>query len=424
MANHVSHAALPYPVKGCRFTIGVPYKDSYGDPTDPTTPDTERSIDAAAFSDCSEEVTTISGTGTGTGYLTLTGDEMNGSLIAVVAKVASGPKPTIATLYPRVLPVLNSGTAAAGAAGTITLASGAVAIDDYYNGCIVRTTGGTGGGGGSGSQGNQARVITGYVGSTKVATISPNWETTPSTDTTYEVLVTEMTLLSFSDTVAWKASAPDSLSSGKVPTDVKLWLTGTPDALSSGKVPTDIKLWLTGTPNALISGRVDANAQVVGDKTGYALSSAGVQAIWDALTSALTTASSIGKLLVDNINATLSSISAKLPAALTGGGNIKADALAVNGSTTAASRLGRTLLVVATGTVSGSPTSTVFAASDLPAGLDDDAFKDRTVIFDGNTTAGIQYEMRTIVAYDASAKEITVAAMTTTPQVGDTFVIV
>lgn len=42
-------------------------------------------------------------------------------------------------------------------------------------------------------------------------------------------------------------------------------------------------------------------------KTGYALSSAGIQAIWDALTSALTTASSIGKLLVDNVNATISS---------------------------------------------------------------------------------------------------------------------
>ena len=42
-------------------------------------------------------------------------------------------------------------------------------------------------------------------------------------------------------------------------------------------------------------------------KTGYALSSAGVQAIWDALTAALTTAGSIGKLLVDNINATISS---------------------------------------------------------------------------------------------------------------------
>lgn len=54
-----------------------------------------------------------------------------------------------------------------------------------------------------------------------------------------------------------------------------------------------------------IEAEVDAN--VVSDKTGYALSSSGIQAIWDALTSALTTVGSIGKLLVDNINATISS---------------------------------------------------------------------------------------------------------------------
>lgn len=37
------------------------------------------------------------------------------------------------------------------------------------------------------------------------------------------------------------------------------------------------------------------------DKTGYGLSAAAVQAIWDALTSALTTVGSIGKRLVDNL---------------------------------------------------------------------------------------------------------------------------
>lgn len=45
----------------------------------------------------------------------------------------------------------------------------------------------------------------------------------------------------------------------------------------------------------------------VSDKTGFSLSAAGIQAIWDALTSALTTVGSVGKLLVDNINATISS---------------------------------------------------------------------------------------------------------------------
>jgi hypothetical protein len=43
------------------------------------------------------------------------------------------------------------------------------------------------------------------------------------------------------------------------------------------------------------------------DKTGYALSTAGIQAVWDRGTSNLTTASSIGKLLVDDIDATVSS---------------------------------------------------------------------------------------------------------------------
>jgi hypothetical protein len=57
---------------------------------------------------------------------------------------------------------------------------------------------------------------------------------------------------------------------------------------------------------ASVSGAV-GSVTTVTDKTGYSLSSGGVQAVWDALTSALTTSGSIGKLLVDNINATISS---------------------------------------------------------------------------------------------------------------------
>src|SRR3990172_7681633 len=112
MANHISHAAQPW-VKGCRFTLEVPYLDADGDPLDPTTPDTERSIDGAAFADCTEEVTVITG-GNGFGYISLTGDEMNGSLIVIAAKVASGPKATLGSFHPRVLPVLRSGTAIGG----------------------------------------------------------------------------------------------------------------------------------------------------------------------------------------------------------------------------------------------------------------------------------------------------------------------
>lgn len=81
---------------------------------------------------------------------------------------------------------------------------------------------------------------------------------------------------------------------------------------------TELRTLLTGADTAVSTlttssavGSVTAGVTVTtnNDKTGYALSSAGVQAIWDALTSALTTAGSVGKLLVDNINITLSTIS-------------------------------------------------------------------------------------------------------------------
>lgn len=72
-------------------------------------------------------------------------------------------------------------------------------------------------------------------------------------------------------------------------------------------------------PASLVSGRIDAS---VGEMQSNVVTTASIndgaftvakfasgffQAIWDVLTSALTTAGSIGKLLVDNINATISS---------------------------------------------------------------------------------------------------------------------
>lgn len=190
--NHVGHAALPYPIKGCRFTVPIPYLDNSGGPTDPVTPDTEVSKDGGAYADCTEEVTVIAGAN-GSAYLTLTGDELSASLVFLAAKVASGPKNTLAALQPRVLPLLRQATAAAGTAGTITLDSAAVDLDDYYNGCVVRTIGGTGGGGGLGSRDNQARVIVDYAGSTRVATVSPAWEVTPDATTMFEILQSDLT---------------------------------------------------------------------------------------------------------------------------------------------------------------------------------------------------------------------------------------
>ena len=65
---------------------------------------------------------------------------------------------------------------------------------------------------------------------------------------------------------------------------------------------------ITGNITGNLSGSVGSVTGAVGSVTaGVTLAAAAIQAIWDALTSALTTAGSIGKLIVDNLNATISS---------------------------------------------------------------------------------------------------------------------
>ena len=75
--------------------------------------------------------------------------------------------------------VLHSGTAQSGASTTITLASGASGDDDRFNNYSILLTGGTGSG--------QLNIITDYVGSSKVATVS-SWSTNPDNTTTYEII--------------------------------------------------------------------------------------------------------------------------------------------------------------------------------------------------------------------------------------------
>lgn len=69
--------------------------------------------------------------------------------------------------------IVRANTAAAVAAGSITLDASATATDNFYNNlwCVI-TSATTGAG--------QVRRISGYTGSTQVATVSPNWTTTPT----------------------------------------------------------------------------------------------------------------------------------------------------------------------------------------------------------------------------------------------------
>lgn len=405
MASHVSHAALPFPIRNARFTVGVPFFASTGIPTDPVTPDTEFSLDAGAYADCVEEVTTIAGSN-GSGYVTLTGAETNGSLLMVAFKVASGPLADLATLYPRNLPIISSGTLSAGSAGGGTL--GTILAYDV-TGCFIRTTGGTGGGG-TGGANNQARRIVTYNMTTGAFTVGTNWETTPDNTTTYDVLLPEgMTLgslkalnpTSAGRTLVVDASGladanvvklgPTGAGTAQTARDVGAsvllsagtgagqldfiagvvkanlaQILGTALTETAGQLAAAFKKWfdvaapvgtvnsipnatagaagglfiagsnaattanITGNVTGNLSGSVGSVTGAVGSVTGavgsvtgnvggnvvgsvasvvaaVTIAAASIAAIWDRLTSALTTVGSIGKLLVDNIDAAISS---------------------------------------------------------------------------------------------------------------------
>ena len=74
---------------------------------------------------------------------------------------------------------IATGTAQAGGASTITLANTSSSTNGFYNQEYVYITGGTGAG--------QRARITGYVGATNVATVTPAWSTQPTNTSTYSI---------------------------------------------------------------------------------------------------------------------------------------------------------------------------------------------------------------------------------------------
>ena len=245
-----------FPIYGAHFRVTFPILDADGDlVSGAASLDSEVSKDSGAFADCTNEATEIA-TSSGMYYLDLTGAEMEAKKLAVIVKTATaGAKTTPITLYPRRMHVMETGTAQAGAAGTITLASGASADDDFYNGMYVVITNNSPAG-----VDNQARRIIDYVGSTKVATLDSNWGTNPSSATTYEIQVENKV-----DVAMWGGARVVDVASAGVPhINLAQWLGSAPDALSSGKIPADLKLWLATAPMALISQLVQSQANQLG----------------------------------------------------------------------------------------------------------------------------------------------------------------
>ncbi len=90
------------------------------------------------------------------------------------------------------VPVVTN-TATAGAASTITLAVGSSAVDNFYKDRVLELTDYTG----TTPDGllNQVRIITGYVGATRVATLDEAWTVNPDSSTDYSIYQHEIDIL-------------------------------------------------------------------------------------------------------------------------------------------------------------------------------------------------------------------------------------
>jgi hypothetical protein len=246
--------ARPVPIKGVAYRHGMHFwKNDSTLLTSITGADTKVSKDNAAFSACTNEFTETGSDGCG--YIDLTSTEMNADIVTIKSTCTNtGAVPYIYYLYPEeagdiranLTPldtlVMHSGTAQAGGASTITLASGATATDDLYKGEMVKIYSGTGAG--------QVRVIIGYVGTTKVATVGRAWLVSPDATSVYAVMAIQ--------------SPPLDANLG-----VKLW-TGTSAGMvnvASGKVPATLA-------STDVTGNVAADLQTI--KTQTVTAAAGV----------------------------------------------------------------------------------------------------------------------------------------------------
>lgn len=231
--------ARPIPIKNTAYRVTFPILDADGDlVTGASGLDSEVSKDAGTFADCTNEATEIA-TSSGMYYLDLTSTEMNADCVAIIVKTStSGAKTVPIVLYPQesgdikvdiqsaagtawasgaitaasiatdaitaakiaadaigaselaadaVTEIWNgnpnlvrSATAQGGSANSITLDASASATNGLYDPSLIVITGGTGAG--------QARLITDYNGTTKVAVVNRDWRTTPDNTSVFRII--------------------------------------------------------------------------------------------------------------------------------------------------------------------------------------------------------------------------------------------
>jgi hypothetical protein len=273
---------------------------------------------------------------------------------------------------------IRSNTAQAGAAGTITLDASASAVDDFYNDTVILLTGGTGVG--------QVRHVSDYVGSTKVATIKPSWVTNPDVTSTFAILP----MVS-----VWDNVMADHLDSGSTGASL--------NAAGGAGDP-----WTTALPGAYGAGTA---GKIVGDNVNATISSRASQTTLDTL---------------DNlVDTEVADIQARLPAALTAGGNMKSDVLALDGGTGAATNAEKFFDGTGYGPLLQRTTIATLASQTsftLTAGsADNDAYNGCVLVVEDSATAA-QKCVAIVKDYTGSTKTVTllIDPAVFTMAVGDT----
>ena len=140
------------------------------------------------------EASSVQGNVTGSvGSVTGAVGSVTGAVGSVTGAVGSVTAPVTTTA------IIQSGTATAGAAGSLTLANSASTTASLYIGDTLGITSGTGAG--------QARTITAYS-TGRVAAVDWNWTVTPDNTSVYNVVGSDQAALNSSLQVAYSNAAP------------------------------------------------------------------------------------------------------------------------------------------------------------------------------------------------------------------------
>lgn len=447
------------------------------------------SIDGGAFANLATLPTVTPAAGTRV-EIALSAAEMNGENILVQAIDAAGAEwdDVIITIDTSVRVTDDLATPT-----NITAATGVVLSGVTHTGAVIPTvsavTGLTAANLDTTVSSRMATYTqpTGFLAATFPAgTVANTTNITAGTITTVTTVTNQLTAAQVATGVWQDATAGDFTTASSI--GKSLYTTGNAPGAASGIALVGSNMGTVSSVTGAV-GSVTAGVTVTtnNDKTGYGLSAAAVQAVWDALTSALTTVGSIGKLIVDNLNAAITSrmasytqptgflaatfpstvasttnitaatgvvlsgvthtgaviptvtavtgltaatvhsdlddIQARLPAALVGG-RMDSTVSAIGNDTTALTAFKRAVLGNVIATVGAASTTTSIVTSSMtPAAAVSNQFVGRIVIFDKDTTTANLRGQATDITSSTALGVLTVTALTTAPVSGDTFTV-